>query len=127
MDTVGDAFIVTGLVDEDMSNLESQVCNMVDLARDMIVALQDINTLTKQELWWERVDGTINIEDLPNLSTRSNTSLEGEVQDINIRIGIDMGQVRSCIRSTRISTFPPLFLPLPRPKISATCSQLATW
>jgi len=127
MDTVGDAFIVTGLVDEDMSNLESQVCNMVDLARDMIVALQDINTLTQQDLWWERVDGTINIDDLPNLSNRSNTSLECGVQGINIRIGIDMGQVRSCIHSIRISTFSPLFLPLPCPKISATCSQLATW
>lgn len=93
MDTVGDAFIVTGLVDEDKSNLELQTCRMVDLARDMIVALQDINTLTQQDKsWWERVDGTINFEELKSISVNPNKSAE-DMQSINIRIGIDLGEV----------------------------------
>eukprot|EP00281_Chroomonas_sp_CCMP1168_P029996 CAMPEP_0206243456 /NCGR_PEP_ID=MMETSP0047_2-20121206/17615_1 /ASSEMBLY_ACC=CAM_ASM_000192 /TAXON_ID=195065 /ORGANISM="Chroomonas mesostigmatica_cf, Strain CCMP1168" /LENGTH=249 /DNA_ID=CAMNT_0053668573 /DNA_START=147 /DNA_END=893 /DNA_ORIENTATION=+ len=43
MDTVGDAFIVIGLVGDSKSTLKNQAQRMVDLAREMVVLLEDLS------------------------------------------------------------------------------------
>jgi len=99
MDTVGDAFIVTGLVDADDKNLTQQASAMVDLAREMIVALKDISmAVASGNQWWEYVDGTKKFHEASIFTAdESNSShvKESDADLLKIRIGIDTGEVIS--------------------------------
>ena len=100
MDTVGDAFIVTGLVDADDKNLTQQASAMVDLAREMIVALKDISmAVASGHRWWEYVDGTKIFHEASIFTADGERNSphvkESDADLLKIRIGIDTGEVIS--------------------------------
>jgi hypothetical protein len=102
MDTVGDAFIVTGLVDANDANLTQQASAMVDLAREMIVALKDISmAVASGNRWWEYVDGTKKFHEAsiftPDGETNPPHVKESDADILKIRIGIDTGEVISVV------------------------------